>query len=67
MISAKYTLKGYGIDISEKLLNPFVPLSKAGDVKFYAPKEIQANFENAGFQISGFKRAGQIQLHIFRK
>lgn len=49
------------------LLNPFVPLSKAGDVKFYAPKEIEANFKNAGFQISGFNRAGQVQMYIFRK
>ena len=49
------------------LINPFVPLSKAGDVKFYAPAEIEANFKNAGFQINGFNRAGQVQLHVFRR
>ena len=26
--------------IIRAILNPFVPLSKAGDVKFYSPKEI---------------------------
>lgn len=49
------------------VLNPFVPMSKAGDVKFYAPAEIEANFKNVGFQTSGFNRAGQVQLHVFRK
>jgi len=49
------------------LLNPFIPLSKAGDVKFYAPAEIDANFTNVGFQKRGFKHTGQVQLHVFRK
>jgi ubiquinone/menaquinone biosynthesis C-methylase UbiE len=30
------------------ILNPFFPLSKAGDVKVYSPKEIKDNFESHG-------------------
>ncbi|MCE5205937.1 MAG: methyltransferase domain-containing protein [Porphyromonadaceae bacterium] len=62
-----YIAEIYFSPLLRTLLNPFVPLSKAGDVKFYAPKEIEATFKNAGFQTNGFKRTGQVQLHIFRK
>jgi ubiquinone/menaquinone biosynthesis C-methylase UbiE len=44
------------------LLNPFVSMSKAGDVKFYAPKEIIENFKRNGFQFRTFKRDGNIQI-----
>ena len=30
--------------------NPFVPLSKAGDVKFYSPAQISGNFSQFGFK-----------------
>jgi ubiquinone/menaquinone biosynthesis C-methylase UbiE len=44
------------------LLNPFVPLSKAGDVKFYAPKEIIGNFQSNGFGFKAYKRENYIQI-----
>lgn len=44
------------------LCNPFIPLSKAGDVKFYSPQEIQRNFEAYGFKQNRFIREGHIQI-----
>ena len=32
------------------ICNPFVPLSKAGDVKFYSPNQIINNFNQFGFE-----------------
>jgi len=32
------------------ICNPFVPLSRAGDVKFYSPKQILNNFKQFGFE-----------------
>lgn len=53
--------------IIRAILNPFVPLSKAGDVKFYSPKEIKRNFEECGFEIFKFKIDGHIQINAFRR
>ena len=53
--------------IIRAILNPFVPLSKAGDVKFYSPKEIQSNFGEYGFESMKFKREGHIQIIGFRR
>lgn len=55
MLSNKHDIEGHGI-------NPLVPLSKAGDVKFYSPREIQSNFEEYGFENVDFKRDGHIQI-----
>jgi len=49
------------------ICNPFVPLSKAGDVKFYSPKEIKSNFEANGFEQIKFRREGHVQLIEMRK
>ncbi len=49
------------------IFNPFVPLSKAGDVKFYSPKEIQTNFEKEGFKKVGFLKKGHIQIVTLQK
>lgn len=46
------------------IVNPFVPLSKAGDVKFYSPKEIQNTLQNAGFKLDNFYRERNIQIAI---
>ena len=48
-------------------LNPFVKLSPDGDVKFYAPEEIIALFESAGFHLEKFQKEGHIQLIGVRK
>jgi ubiquinone/menaquinone biosynthesis C-methylase UbiE len=53
--------------IIRAICNPFVPLSKAGDVRFYAPKEIQRNFEAFGFEQIGFKREGHVQIIAMQK
>lgn len=53
--------------IIRAIVNPFVLLSKAGDVKFYSPEEIQSNFEEYGFEKVDFKREGHIQVIVFRK
>ncbi|HYE68583.1 MAG TPA: methyltransferase domain-containing protein [Anaerovoracaceae bacterium] len=49
------------------LCNPFVPLSKAGDVRFYSPKEIRKTFEKSGFRMIDYNISGHIQLVAFQK
>lgn len=49
------------------IVNPFVSLSKAGDVKFYSHKEIQSNFEKYNFKMMNFKRKGYIQIIELKK
>ncbi|MDF2542546.1 MAG: putative S-adenosylmethionine-dependent methyltransferase [Herbinix sp.] len=49
------------------ICNPFVPFSKAGDVKFYSPREIQRNFECCGFKQVGFKKSGHVQVVKLQK
>ena len=44
------------------IINPFVPLSKDGDVKFYSPKEIINNFNPLGFERVGVKIISNIQF-----
>lgn len=53
--------------IIRTIFNPFVPLSKAGDVKFYSPQEIQKNFEEYGFEKVNFYRDGHIQVIELRR
>jgi ubiquinone/menaquinone biosynthesis C-methylase UbiE len=62
-----YIAEVYYPFIIRAILNPFVPLSKAGDVKFYSPKEIQSNFEEYGFERVNFKTEGHIQIIGFRR
>ncbi len=47
------------------LCNPFFPLSRAGDVKLYAPKEVQHICEKAGFQLETQEIEQNRQLAIF--
>lgn len=49
------------------VLNPFVPLFKDGDVKFYSPREIIATFQSNGFEKIFFQKDGQVQILGFRK
>jgi len=62
-----YIAEIYYSFIIRGILNPFVPLSKAGDVKFYSPKEIQSNFEEYGFEKVNFKQVGHIQIIELQK
>lgn len=49
------------------ICNPFLKFSKAGDVKFYAPKEITALFERRGFSTEKVAIDGMTQLVVLRK
>jgi ubiquinone/menaquinone biosynthesis C-methylase UbiE len=44
------------------LINPFVPLSRAGDVKFYSPKEINSIFKQYGFEQTNILTDKHIQI-----
>ena len=44
------------------IYNPFVKLSKAGDVKFYSPNEIITLFENNGFAKKSVEINGKVQI-----
>jgi ubiquinone/menaquinone biosynthesis C-methylase UbiE len=44
------------------ICNPFVRLSKAGDMKFYAPAEIMRTLRSAGFRNADYKTDGAIQI-----
>jgi ubiquinone/menaquinone biosynthesis C-methylase UbiE len=59
---ALYIAEVYYNTIMRLLCNPFIPLSKAGDVKFYSPKEITKNFEALGFRQVSFKTSGHVQI-----
>lgn len=62
-----YIAEIYYPSIIRAIVNPFVPLSKAGDVRFYSPKEIEGNFEAHGLEPTGLVREGQIQIVVMRK
>ena len=49
------------------ILNPFVPLSKAGDVRFYSPKRIATNFTRVGFRKIDVRISGHIQIVTLEK
>ncbi|MCL2578539.1 MAG: methyltransferase domain-containing protein [Oscillospiraceae bacterium] len=53
--------------IFRRLLNPLLPYSPDGDVRFYSPKEISANFEPLDFQLAGAEIYGHIQVITLRK
>ena len=49
------------------IINPFVPLSKDGDVKFYSPKMICQNFECLGFRRESVRITGRVQIVALQK
>lgn len=49
------------------ICNPFVKFSRAGDVKFYSPKEIVSLFENNDFVIKDIEIDGRVQILKFQK
>ena len=49
------------------IFNPFIPLSKAGDVKFYSPKEIIKTFTKRKFISDGVIKSEHIQLVKLRR
>ena len=57
-----YIAEIYLPHILQVIFNPFVKFSKAGDVKFYSPKEITSLFEKNGFFTENIVINGMIQL-----
>lgn len=57
-----YIAEIYLPHILQVICNPFVKFSKAGDVKFYSPKEIASLFEKNGFYTENIVIDGMIQL-----
>ena len=49
------------------ICNPFLPLSKSGDVRFYSPKGILANFKRVGFEEIDVNISGHIQIVAMQK
>lgn len=62
-----YIAEVYYPFIIRAICNPFVPLSKAGDVKFYSPKEIKNTFETYGFKQIDLKISGHVQIIAMTK
>ena len=49
------------------ICNPFIKLSRDGDLKIYAPEEIIGLFLNRGFADEVFRKEGHIQIVGMRK
>ena len=49
------------------IANPFISLSKEGDVRIYAPKEIVRNLTQSGFEGAGSAVYGHIQIVTAQK
>ena len=49
------------------ICNPFIPLSRSGDVRFYSPKKIAANFKRFGFEEVDVMITGHIQIVSMQK
>lgn len=62
-----YIADVYLPNILRIICNPFVRFSKAGDVKFYSPKEITRLFEAKGFSAVSAAINGTAQLIVLRK
>jgi len=62
-----YIAEIYLPTIIRAIVNPFVPLSKEGDVKFYSIKEITNNFVVHGFQCCKVVRKGHVQIVCMQK
>jgi len=62
-----YIAEIYLPSILRLLINPFVPLSSEGDVKFYSPKEISLTFEKNGFRQQAVKKFGYVQIVFMQR
>ena len=62
-----YIAEIYINPIFRVICNPFVPLSKAGDVKFYSPDQIINNFNQFGFEKIGATVSEGVQIVSMKK
>ena len=61
-----YIAEVYFSSFLRKVCNPFIPLSKAGDVRFYSPDEIVNEFSRFGFEKIDIAIFGHIQIVSMR-
>lgn len=57
-----YIAEVYLPTLIRAICNPFVPLLKEGDVKFYSPDNIMETLKNAGFKKQEYIKNGHIQI-----
>jgi ubiquinone/menaquinone biosynthesis C-methylase UbiE len=62
-----YIAEIYLPDVIRVIANPFVPLSKDGDVKFYSYREVEKTFSKVGFRLANRIKQGHIQIVHLRK
>lgn len=62
-----YIAEIYIASLLKIIVNPFVPLLKAGDVKFYSDKEIITTFVNQNFKHIKTIRGKRIQIIELQK
>ncbi|MDR2939447.1 MAG: class I SAM-dependent methyltransferase [Clostridiales bacterium] len=62
-----YIIEIYLPEVIRVIANPFVPLSKDGDVKFYSYREIEKTFSNVSFRLVKRIKQGHIQIAHLRK
>ena len=49
------------------ICNPFLPFSKAGDVRFYSPNQIAGNFNQIGFVKTDVIISNSVQIIVMQK
>lgn len=57
-----YVAEMYYGGLLRAIFNPFIKLSRDGDVKFYSPEEINGIFERVGFSEELIKKEGHVQI-----
>ena len=62
-----YIAEVYFPFVLRHIANIFLPLSRAGDVKFYSPGEIESTFSNVGFHLVKAQINGHIQVIHLQK
>lgn len=62
-----YIAEVYLPGVLRAVCNPFVKFSKAGDVKFYSPKEITSLFIQNGFETEEVQVSGMTELIAMKK
>lgn len=62
-----YIAEIYYTTLLRFIINPFVPLLKSGDVRFYSPEEIIKNFEAFGFKSRNYKINDNVQIISLEK
>lgn len=62
-----YIAEVYYPPVLMAICNPFLPLLRSGDVRFYPPNEIVKTLGGAGFQSGRYETGGSVQIVSARK